>query len=84
MKGKKNIMWQMKFYVNANRDCLMEMESNTLCSQFFEENEDNDDANFDDFCRMCLTHALKAVSCLLYFLEEKCNEKFSAVVVFFM
>ena len=44
----------MKFYGNADRDCLMEMGSNILCSQFFEENEDNnDDAIFDDFCRMC-------------------------------
>ena len=73
----------MKFYGNADRDCLMEMRSNILCSRFFEKNEDdNGDAIFDYFCRMCLTHALKAVSCLLYFLEEKCNWKFSAVVVF--
>ena len=66
----------MKFYGNADRDCLMEMGSDLLCSRFFEENEDhNDEAIFDDFCRMCLTHVLKAVSCLLYvlFLEEKCN-----------
>ena len=66
----------MKFYGDADRDCLMEMGSNLYCSRFFEENEnDNDKAIFDDFCRMCLTHALKAVSCLLYvlFLEEKSN-----------
>ena len=75
LSSRKNIMWQMKFYGNADRDCLMEMESN-LCSRFFEENEDdNAEAIFDDFCRMCLTHVLKTVSCLRYvlFLEEKCN-----------
>ena len=66
----------MKFYGDADRDCLMEMGSNLLCSRFFEENEDeNDEAIFDDFCRISLTHVLKAVSYLLYvlFLVEKCN-----------
>ena len=64
----------MKFYGNADRDCLMEMGSNILCLRSFEENDDdNDNAIFDDFYTMCLTHALKAVSCLLYVLEEKCN-----------
>ena len=76
LSSRKNIMWQMKFYGNADRDCLMEMGSNLLCSRFFEENEDeNDEAIFDDFCRISLTHVLKAVSYLLYvlFLVEKCN-----------
>ena len=66
----------MKFYGDADWDYLMEMGSDLLCSRFFQENEDdNDEAIFDDFCRMCLTHAVKAVSCLLYvlFLEEKHN-----------
>ena len=54
----------------------MEMGSNLLCSRFFEEHEDdNDEGIFDHCCRMCLTLALKAVSCLLYvlFSEEKYN-----------
>ena len=46
----------------------------------------NDEAVFDDFCRQCLCYALNVVSYLRYnlFLEEKCNSKFSAVVVFLM
>ena len=64
----------MKFYGNANRKCLMEMGSNILCSRSFEENKDNNnDANFDDFRKMCLIYVLKAVSCFFYVLEEKCN-----------
>ena len=34
LSSRKNIMWQMKFYGNANRDCLMEMGSNLFCSLF--------------------------------------------------
>ena len=35
LSSRKNIMWQMKFYGNADRDCLMEIGSNLFCSLFF-------------------------------------------------
>ena len=41
LSSRKNTMWQMKFYGNADRHYLMEMGSNILCSRFFEENKDN-------------------------------------------
>ena len=63
----------------------MVMQIESLFRVFFEEN-DYDEAVFDDSCRQCLCYALNVVSYLLYnlFLEEKCNSKFSAVVVFLM
>ena len=70
LSAKKFDVWQNNFYGNTDRTCLMDY----LCSPIFEEN-DYDETVFDDFCRQCLCHALKAVSYLLYnsFLEENCN-----------
>ena len=34
LSSRKNTMWQMKFYGNADRHYLMEMGSNILCSRF--------------------------------------------------
>ena len=59
--SKKTDAWQNNFYVNADRECLMDY----LCSRFFEEN-DYDEAVFDYFCSQCFCFALKAVSYLLY------------------
>ena len=65
---RKIELWQNNFHVNAHRNCLMEL--NCLCLRFFEESDA--ETCFDDFCRRCLCHALKAVSYLLYnlFLEK--------------
>ena len=70
--ARKNEQWQNNFYGNADRDSLMEL--NCPCSRFFEESKD--ETCFDDFCRRCLYHALRAVSYLLcnLFLENtKCK-----------
>ena len=68
-------MLQMKFYGNVYRDCLMETGSNIFARVFLRKTKTimmfDHKMIFDHFFRMCLTHALKAVSCLLYVLEEK-------------